>query len=109
MRISNPQGKTIKVTKDSMGQDEYEFRETFGQEEIVDLKTGKSNMSFYQPEKVFTTAGCNHDFRIEDMTKREFVCRKCTWGVTVGIQDINEVDGDIWIKIKEGKFKVGKD
>lgn len=106
MKISNPDTPFERIEKDANGNDEYGFRNTFGQEEIVNLKTGKSNMSFYQPEKVFTTAGCSHDFKIDDISKREFICSKCNWGVTVHINDIEETPDGMFIKIKEGKFKV---
>ena len=108
MKISNPQAKFDRVTKDAQGEDAYGYRDTFGQEEIVDLKTGHSNMTFYKPEKVFSAAGCQHDFKVDDMGKREFVCSTCSWGVTVNTQDISEDLDGMWIKIKQGRFRVSE-
>ena len=48
--------------------------------ETVDLKTGKSDSKYWQPEKVFDPTGCIHVFQIIDVGKREIECTKtCGW------------------------------
>lgn len=85
--------------------EEYGYRTTFGQEEIVNKKTGQSNMSYYQPEPVVSPKNHDHTFKILDIGKREFEC-KCGWQVTANVTQIIENKKGMFLKLHQGKYPV---
>lgn len=86
--------------------DECGYRTVDGLEEIVHMPTGRSNMSYHQPEITLNAKGCKHHFKIENIRKREFRCTKCRWGVTVRVDHIDEKDTEMFINLHQGRYKV---
>lgn len=79
MKLANPnQSQEFdRVTQDRNGTDLYGYRHVDGQEEIVHIPSGESNMQYHQPEMVLNPEGCSHIFGVVDIRKREIECRGC--------------------------------
>jgi hypothetical protein len=97
-----------RVIKDQHGNDLYGYRMVEGQEEIVHIPTGRSNMSYHEPSAVLNPSGCPHVFSVEDMGKRVFTCNRCNWSITANVNQIHESKGGVTIMLKQGEFEVGK-
>lgn len=109
MRIANPFNNRPfeRIDKDKNGNEEYGYRIVDGIEEIVHLPTGRSNMTYYEPEKVTHFDGCNHEFRIINIGLREVECRLCEYQ-TLFHPAINfkEVEGKAYITLKNTDYPV---
>lgn len=84
-QLPNPnQGKPYdRVIKDAQGNEIYGIRgEHTDNEEIVDVRTGRSNMAYWQPEMVLNPEGCQHHFFISDIGHREVECTRCKLATT---------------------------
>lgn len=107
MEIPNPnQDQPLKVYQDNNGHDAYGVRnEGTDDEEIVDMRTNRSNHKYYQPEKVFDPTGCEHEFVMVDQLKREFECNKCQ-DATTGVLGVNlvERDGKVYLKHRKQEY-----
>ena len=83
MEIPNPnQNKEFDGYYDKVGPEgkpvhAYGYRMVDGAEEIVNLQNGQSNMKYWKPEKVLDPEGCEHEFVITNIGKREVECHKC--------------------------------
>ena len=85
MRLPNPPADRPfdKVIRDDKDNPLYGIRNEYTpEEEIVHVPTGRSNHVYYQPEKVLNPEGCEHEFVVTDLGKREIECTKCTYGTT---------------------------
>lgn len=82
MKIANPQAgqKFDVVYKDHMGNPTYGVRNpNTADEEIVHIPSNKSNQNYYIPDVVLDPTGCEHDFIVTDVNKREIECNKCQY------------------------------
>lgn len=109
MRLANPhEGKSFdRIDKDRNGEPEYGYRHVDGSEEIVHIPTGRSNTTYYQPEKVLDPTGCDHIFQLEDMGKREVYCSTCQLPTAfiVGI-NVSEENGSLFIIYKGKSYPI---
>lgn len=107
-QLVHPEQKTSydKVVNDAQGNPLYGYRTVEGQQEIVHIPTGKSNMTFHKPEQATKTYDHEHAFRVENMGSREFICNGCDWAITVHISQIEENKEGQFLKLKQGRFKV---
>lgn len=88
-------------------QGDYGYRETFGEEEIVHIPTGKSNMMFHKPETVLSPQGCKHSFQLIDVGKREVECENCHWAFSFHAgRNYHEEDGKGYVTIKNKNYLV---
>jgi hypothetical protein len=95
------------IGKDGKPFHKYGVRNIDGQQEIVNLETGVSNMKFWKPEPVTNYDGCDHEFVITDMGKREAECRKCSFAMTFHAgMNYFEKDGQGYITIHKHDFPV---
>lgn len=106
MKIPNPSSNKSfdKVYRDLNGEPLYGIRnEGSEDEEIVHIPTNKSNQTYYVPEMVLNPEGCEHEFVITDIGKREAECAKChlDTGFIVGVNTY-EINGQAYI-IYHGK------
>lgn len=106
MKLANPNDKQSfeTVYKNEQGEDEYGSRTVDGHEEMVHIPTGKSNMTYWKPEKVLDPTGCKHVFHFEG--RREVVCDKCGWGLTFHINSVEESEMGLFVKIPQGTFPI---
>lgn len=79
MQIPNPnQAQEFDhETADAQGNPVHGFRSVDGMEEIVDLRSGKSNMQYWKPETITFYENCDHIFRVTSMGLREIECKSC--------------------------------
>jgi len=108
MKLDNPNSNKEfeRISKDARGEDEYGYRTVDGIEEIVHLPTGRSNMSYYQPQSVLNPVDCEHMFDETNKGEREYVCRKCQFGLTAHITQLIERGGTLLIKLQDGEYRV---
>lgn len=109
MQIPNPnQDQPLKVYKDANDNELYGVRnEGADDEEIVDMRTNRSNHTYYQPEVVFNPSNCEHEYVIIDQSKREVECVKCQDGTT-GVLGVNlvERDGQVYLKHRKQEYLI---
>lgn len=110
MRLPNPNADKPydKITKDEHGNPRYGYRNpNTPDEEIVDLQSGKSNHTYYQPEVVLNPEGCPHVFHIIDIGKREIECGNCQFSTSF-VPGVNEEyrDGNHYVKIKGHEYQL---
>lgn len=104
----NNQAPFEKVYKDQHGEEEYGERTVDGLKEIVNIKTGKSNMVYHKPELVTHYDGCNHEFRILNISAREVECDKCQYQLTFHVtENYVEEDGKAYVVLNKRKYPVG--
>lgn len=102
MKIANPpRGEPTRVAGDYA----Y-YGEGTPDEEIVHVPTQRSNVAYYTPEMVLNPEGCDHEFYITDIGKREIECR-CGLATTF-IAGINyfEEGNNHTIKFKDKTYPV---
>ncbi len=77
--------------------------------EVVDLRTGQSNTKYWQPEKIVAPEGCEHEFIITSIGKREIECPKCNFATSF-IAGVNffEESGKFSVKIRNHLYPVSK-
>jgi hypothetical protein len=96
-----------RVAKNLSGEDEYGFRQVDGQEEIVHIPSGRSNMTYYQREMVLNPSACpGHEFRLVDVLKREIECSRCFWSTSAHINDFRETDGQLFVTVNKQEYPV---
>jgi hypothetical protein len=109
MRLPNPnEGKPYdRVITDASGNPIYGIRaEHTRDEEIVDLKSGQSNQTYYSPEIVLNPLGCSHIFKIIDIGKREVECRCGLMTSFIAGINFEEKNGKASIRIQQGTYPV---
>jgi hypothetical protein len=103
MELPNPNQNQpySRVLKDQAGNETYGIRaEHTPDEEIVDLRTGQSNMRYWKPEMVLDPSGCEHEFKVIDIGSREVECAKCHWPVSFhASENFRETQGKAEIRI----------
>jgi len=73
--------------------------------EIIDTRTGESNSKYWQPEKVLDPEGCDHDFVITNVGKREAECSKCKLPTNFHIGSaFREEDGKYFLTYHEAEY-----
>lgn len=94
-----------KVYVDKYGEKTHGERTIDGLTEIVDLKTGKSNMTYIQPEPVTHYEGCDHSFKILNIGRREVECSKCNYQLTFHVvENYTEENGNGYIVLNKVKY-----
>lgn len=85
----------------------YGERTVDGLKEIVDLKTGKSNMTYIKPEPVTFYDGCTHEFRMLNVGTREIECEKCQFQLTFHVtENYFEEDGKAFVLLNKRKYPI---
>jgi len=104
----NPNQPFERVDKDAQGREAYGYRIVDGQEEIVHIPTGKSNMRWHKPEMALDPSSCpGHKFIIIDMGKREVECLNCHWQLSFNVAtDYLEKEGKGYLTIKGQTFPI---
>lgn len=110
MRLPNPnQNKPFdKVYNDQHGLPLYGIRNpNTTDEEVVDIRSGTSNQTYYQPDTVMNPQGCGHEFTVVNMGKREAECRNCQLPITfIPFVNFKESKGTATITIKNTSYPV---
>lgn len=77
------------------------------QEEIVHLDSGNSNQSYYIPDMVLNPEGCDHDFIMTHIGKREIECSKCNYATSfiLGV-NASEKNGNCFVTHKGRVYKI---
>ncbi len=112
MKLPNPNdGKPFdRVLKDENGKEVYGIRkEHTPEEEIVHIPTNRSTQQYWKPEMVMNPEGCNHEFIITSVGKREIECPKCHFATTfiVGV-NFFEKNKKLSVKIRNRFYSVSK-
>lgn len=110
MQLPNPNNDKPfdRVIKDAQGNEIWGIRaEHSGDEEIVHIPTGKSNMSYWKPEMVLNPEGCEHIFYLYNVGRREIECSVCHL-TTAFIPGVNysEENGQAFVTLKGKKYPV---
>lgn len=105
MKLENPDASKPfdEIKLDKNGNPEYGIRG----EEIVHIPSGRSNVSYYQPEVVMDASGCDHEFQLYDVAKREIECLKCRFATTfiLGV-NFEETPEGSFVTLKNKKYPV---
>lgn len=108
MELPNPNdGKPYgRVLKDTNGEDVWGIRnEHTPNEEIVHIPTGQSNQRYWKPEVVLNPEGCQHEFFITDIGRREVECRNCHFATSF-IVGVNYSDDPPQFTLKGKKYPI---
>lgn len=108
MKLANP---NINKPFDHVYKDKelelYGERTVDGEKELVNLKTGESNMQYHQPEIVTHYDNCQHNFHIIDVGKRELECSNCHYETIFNpATNYREQEGKGYIRLKSQEYQI---
>lgn len=93
-----------KQNPDGSEEHEYGVRRVDGHEELVHLQTGRSNMTYHQPEIVHDPH-CVHEFILSG--NRELECSRCFLTTTFHAgRNIAEEEGKTYVYLQGKKYLV---
>lgn len=111
MKIANPNQSMpyAEVTQDAQGNDAWGTRIVDGLEEIVNLQTGESNMSYHTPEVVTHYENCDHKFKIVNVGIREIECLNPVCRLTTSFHpavNYEEINGTPYVTLNNHGYEI---
>lgn len=103
MKVANPNStKPFDSETETHG-----YRMVDGVEEIVDKRSGKSNMDYFTPEQQTFYENCMHKFRITSLGKREVECVFCHLFTSFHpAVNFKEESGKAWLRLRDRDYEI---